>query len=248
MNRNRTMTIVTALGVLVMSSGPAAAFWDESMGHKMHFPQFPDPDGWDVNMSLQGSQLGDDWQCSESGPVADIHFWASWHQDVMGDILGIRAAIYSNIPETADAPSQPGDLLWTAAFTPADFSIHPGGDGDQGWFDPEPGVSVRPDHTKYVQVNIPKIKDPFIQTEGEVYWLVLQANVEGGQIGWKTSQDHFMDDAAYRVPGVSWKELIDPETGQSLDLAFVITPEPGTLTFLALGGVGVLYRRRRMRK
>ena len=49
----------------------AVADWDEGDGHKMHFPQLPDPNGWDVAWS--NSWLGDDWVCSESGPVSDIH-------------------------------------------------------------------------------------------------------------------------------------------------------------------------------
>ena len=83
--------------------------------------------------------------------------------------------------------------------------------------------------------------------------------------GWKTSQDHFMDDAVFTdvvnidglypgdvVPGGPagatapyWRELIDLRTGESLDLAFVITPEPATMSLLVIGGIGVLARRRK---
>jgi len=34
-----------------------------------------------------------------------------------------------------------------------------------------------------------------------------------------------------------------PDTGASLDMAFVITPEPATLTLLGLGGL--LFRKRK---
>ena len=40
-----------------------------------------------------------------------------------------------------------------------------------------------------------------------------------------------------------WRELIDPRTGISLDMAFVITPEPATLALLTLGAIAVLRRR-----
>ena len=237
--------IVIVLGVTAFLAGPAAGFWVEDMGHKMHFPQHPDPDGWDVNISSQLCFVGDDWECSQSGPVADIHLWASWRQDDVGQINGIRAQIYTNVPGTATDPSHPGNLLWTGAFGPDMFSIHQPATGDQGWLDPCSGTWNRPDHQGYFQINIPKIKDPFIQKQGDIYWLVLQANTTG-ELGWKTSNDHFMDDAAYQsAAGAAWQELIDPLNGQSLDLAFVITPEPATLVVLALGSLLALRRRRR---
>ena len=65
--------------------------------------------------------------------------------------------------------------------------------------------------------------------------------------GWKTSQNHWNDDAVW--PSVSalqvtWHELRDPITQESLDLAFVITAEPATLGLLLLGGLALLRRRR----
>jgi hypothetical protein len=56
----------------------AETSWD----HKMHFPQLPDPTGWDVKAGC----LEDDWECSETGYVTDIHFWGSWHGDMVEDI------------------------------------------------------------------------------------------------------------------------------------------------------------------
>ena len=56
-----------------MIAVPALADWDIGDGHKMHYPQLPDPNGWDVN--LTGNKVFDDWRCGGSGPVDDIHFW-----------------------------------------------------------------------------------------------------------------------------------------------------------------------------
>ena len=49
------------------------------------------------------------------------------------------------------------------------------------------------------------------------------------RFGWKTSQDHWNDDAAwYDDVGDDWIELYDPvlEVPVSLDMAFVITSPP----------------------
>jgi hypothetical protein len=90
--------------------------------------------------------------------------------------------------------------------------------------------------------------------------------------GWKTADtnlyppeyvgSHYMDDAVWTdvstwlsnphvVPqdpfgfaGTIWNELIHPHTLESLDLAFVITPEPASLALMGLGGLMLLRRRR----
>ena len=79
--------------LLVGATGIAIADWDPDDGHKMHFPQEPDPNGWDVN--FHDWMLGDDWKCSETGPVTDIHFWISWRGDEVKDLPWIKINIFS---------------------------------------------------------------------------------------------------------------------------------------------------------
>lgn len=73
------------LGCVLALAGPALADWDKFDGHKMHFPQYPDEDGWDVKAD-DGICLADDWMCTGTGPVSDIHFWGSWKDGIEGTI------------------------------------------------------------------------------------------------------------------------------------------------------------------
>jgi hypothetical protein len=198
----------------------AVADWVPSDGHKMHFPQMPDEVGWDV--SFHDWFLADDWKCSETGPVTDIHFWISWHGDIVGELPFINIAIYSNNPDGQGGYSEPLEQLWTRTFTPDQFIIKGPMTGDQGWFDPAQMLIILHDHFQYFQVNIKNIPNAFVQQNGVIYWLVIQMPVLYPiEPGWKTTLDKFMDTAVWGYPGM-WTPVINPESGP-LDFAFVIT-------------------------
>ena len=42
---------IAVLAVMAMVAPAAVADWDPGDGHKMHYPQLPDPNGWDVNFT-----------------------------------------------------------------------------------------------------------------------------------------------------------------------------------------------------
>ncbi len=117
------------------------------------------------------------------------------------------------------------------------------GQGQQGWYNPLPREVIVNDHTSYFQINIEPIVDAFYQNKGQIYWLEIKLpNDTTPNIGWKTSIEHFMDDAVYYpLGGPGYQELRYPPEdlygrgGQSIDLAFVITPEPATIALFALG-------------
>lgn len=241
----RTLTVLATVGLLV---APALADWDVGDPYKMHYPQLPDPTGWDINITRDF--MFDDWMCTSSGPVTDIHFWGSWRGDIVGQFARIIVSIRADVPVGADPnytfshPQGPaGTGLWMREFYPQDWTMRGPYSGVQGWYDPQPPTTmVIGDHTQFFQINIENILDPFYQEEGTVYWLGIHAIPVsvGPEFGWKTSQDHWNDDAAFYYGG--WNELIDPLTGESLDLAFVITPEPAALAVLGLGLVALRRR------
>ena len=51
--------------LLIAATNIALADWSPNDGHKMHFPQIPDIDGWDV--AFNDWWLADDWKCQETG-------------------------------------------------------------------------------------------------------------------------------------------------------------------------------------
>lgn len=243
--------ILINLCVLLLA-GTALADWDEGDGHKMHYPQLPDPTGWDV-MSTEPKILADDFLCTWGGPITDIHFWGSWQNDAIGDISNIHLSIHDDIPDP-DGPgsgySMPGTLLWSRDVDGSSIGIREvTPESPQGWYNPNSGGYIQPDHNRYFQYNIfiPE-QEAFIQEEGTIYWLDISVTPAVGGLwtlwGWKTSLNHWNDDAVWSDDGQTWFELRDPITNESLDMAFVITPEPTTIVLLGLGGL-VLCRRRR---
>lgn len=208
--------------------------WAEGESFKMHYPQLPDPMGWDVDVC--NYTLADDWMCTFAGPVRQVHFWISWTNDVVGVITNVHLSIHNNFP---GPPSQPMHLLWQDDFASDAFTVQPYLAGMQGWYDPLSNWWRRPDHIGIFQVNVAlKLTNLFEQLPGMIYWLDVRLDVVGGLAGWKTSVTNFMDDATVwdGATGVgNWKELRDPlEPLRSLDLAFVIDPVPEPVVGLSL--------------
>jgi len=259
--RSRSAATLLILTALVIAGGivPARAEWNPGDGHVMHYPQLPDPEGWDIHAEYKSSGfpwwwcgtergLADDWLASSSVEVTDIHFWGSWENDIVGLTGDVAISIF------ADDNGSPGEMLWSNVFTTDDYHVVEYGSGDQGWFDPYTGYYDEHDHEKVYQYNIPfidpNITTPFFQEEGNIYWLGLSMNFVDCKWGWKTSQDHFGADGHYLLnfddppPQWEWDELIDPITYESLDMAFVITPEPSTICLLALGALALRRKRK----
>jgi hypothetical protein len=201
--------------------------WNPGDAFKMHYPQMPDVNGWDVaasqNIQYPPITVADDWMCTETGWVKDIHFWGSWMHGQVDIIQGFIIGIYSDVP--APPYSHPGQPLWQHYIQNFIFRPYPPF-LPQGWYNPSTNEVIPGDHVEYFQYNIFLPESLwFHQTAGTVYWLSITAIMANPMTmwGWKTSMDHWNDFAVWSTGLTNWEPLFDPMMQTPLDMAFVIT-------------------------
>ena len=195
--------------------------------HKMHYPQLPDPGGWDIMAT--GQEIADDFMCTESGPLLDVHFWGSWKDDNVGQITTATLSIYADIPDPdGDGPmySMPGALLWTMTEPPGPPGEEPV--SDQGWFNPLTGEYEYPDHNLWYRYDMQIPQGAFDQVAGTIYWLSISVTVADPETewGWKTTLSPWNDDGVF-WDGDGWRELREVES---------YTPENGRFSESYAGG------------
>ncbi len=220
--------------LLIIPGTGILADWHPGDDYKMHYPQLPDPNGWDIDATYIDTVypqlcITDDWLCTETGPVTGIHFWGSWLDDNIGSITAFVITIYSDI-SPADSYGGPGEILWERVFYPDEWSVDGPWIGDEGWYDPAAECYYSNNHIYYWQYDIEHISDPFIQYEGNTYWLSISAIVQPisptqPRWGWKTSTNHWNNGAFWKTwDELEWYEIFEPPDFTSqVDMAFVIT-------------------------
>ncbi|MCK4313025.1 MAG: hypothetical protein KAW88_09860, partial [Candidatus Cloacimonetes bacterium] len=240
---------------------------------KMHFIQWPDltTNGVDVfamedTTYMEGEILADDFFCTETGYITDVHIWGSWSGDWYepDNMPPFTLGIWSDQP-AGPGYSQPDSLLWEKTFQSIDYtwSIYAETDGEWFYFpcwlqQIFPGDSLVFKFDFYIDED-----EAFIQQDSTIYWLSVITSRGYGYdpiFGWKSSFLHWNDDAVwyywyeYRSGKQSWDELRYPEGHplytESMDLAFFISstpvpepeldfgdaPDPTYQTLLASGG------------
>ncbi len=202
-----TFALTTALLFALLTPSTAQADWNT--GDPAKWVQMPDlsPQGMDVNASVdlgvggfpQLVVLADDFRCTSTDPITDIHLWGSWKNDLLPLVFDASSptffspdpgavmfnlSIHADIPanQNPDGPfSKPGELLWSHIFNPGEFTARPWATNiEEGWLDPISGQFIFPGDTVAWQYNflIPE-DEAFIQqgtsTLPVVYWLDVAA-------------------------------------------------------------------------
>ena len=238
--------------VIGMTLTPSSlADWDPADGHKMHWPQTPElsPTGMAVEMHMMAFRA-DDFECTETGYITDIHIWGSFEKDILptagpGGLI-FHLSIWENIPAYAPGTpyygwSRPGSLLWQKSFGPGGYSVINVASGtDHAWWDPETPDYNPQDHDVVYQYNFQiDSSQAFLQQDGTIYWLGVRMYVTvPGTFGWKTTTavNQWNDNAVREDTVFGWAPLEYPAdhayAGHPVDLAFVINgvPLPPILT------------------
>jgi hypothetical protein len=221
----KSKSFLAVLAACALLAAPAGADWDPGDGFKMHYPQEPDiSSGYDVLASLTDDAsvkfLADDWLCTSTGPVADIHIWGSWLDDIMPPVPDhgtFILGIYDDLPigDGSIPYSRPGNLLWQMQFRPGEYVARYYSDAfDEQFYDVNIGQILGFDNGVWQYNFFIDPLDAFRQEEGNIYWLAVGnvdpdndgfintldlASVFAGQnrFGWKTTNQPFNDTAVY---------------------------------------------------
>jgi len=222
--------------------------WQRGQLHKIHWPQLPDLSPTGADVSLTKATLADDFLCTATGPIRDIHLWASFLDDLLPkegpEALTLELSIYSDIPADDRTWSRPGGLLWSQTFEPGRYTVREIHDGPEDWYDPIAESYLPDNHRKAYQYNFCVEDDPFVQEERTVYWLAVKVPSPSVNyhFGWKTTSRRWCwnDRAVYLPDGqATWLPMDYPRQHRyaetPLGLAFVITSGDDTTPQHELG-------------
>jgi hypothetical protein len=185
-------------------------------------------EGTDVSLA---TPLADDFRCSESGPITDIHIWGSFFRDVIpaggAGNLTFALSIFS------DAGGVPGAPLWSRTFGPGNYTVANNlTTGGEYWHDPAtlPPTWVFPGDFDMYQFDFYiDASNAFEQVEGNLYWLGV-SNVfltTASTNGWKTTIPvPALNPACWQNSAGMWQPMfyggIHPVNGQ-IDLSFALS-------------------------
>ena len=165
--------LIVSMLVVAMLPMVARADWEPGMDYKMHYPQLPDREtGLDV-LAVVEKKLADDWRCTGTGYVTDIHIWGSWLNDFAGQ-PAFLLEIWEDVPAgtTAEMPwSHPGQPVWGMDFDPGMYVAREVGTANECFFDPNQNEIIGTDSVVWQYNFYIDAAEAFYQEEGKIYWL-----------------------------------------------------------------------------
>jgi hypothetical protein len=201
--------------------------WYPGNPYSMHYPQLPYNEGWAV-MSAGISLVADDWLCTRTGWLNRIQFWGSWYRGMEQPADAFWVAIYANVPadQSPSGYAMPGEYLWSFWLYENDYTVLPVFmDSEEGWYDPVYDTFVEHDHDRYFRYSAClDSADWFLQEEGTIYWLGINAVIGSSDWGVKSSISHWNANAVwFENQEEQWYALYAPPGfTQALSMAFVV--------------------------
>jgi hypothetical protein len=200
--------------------------------------------------------VADDFRCTQTAPIKDIHIWGSWRGDQLPPVgvpeapeLWFGLAIFADIPACQSATGHsmpdlmPGRALWYEDFGPGEYEVQlVTDDATEGWMRPRFLMAndyEAADHQKMFQYNFYP-EEPFLQQgtpeEPIVYWLGMSTWFEDAE-----GEDNFTAQAAVAddlplMPEFGWKT--SPQGWNDAAVAALLPPdyEPGGEGDMSLPG------------
>jgi hypothetical protein len=228
------LVVVMTMMALIFCTAVAIADWKPG-DPTTKYVQMPDPNGMNVNATyiIDTNQmppvqpvypwqkiLADDFLCTQTGPITDIHIWGSWLEDRIpwitdptnGALLQnvrFKLSLHKNVPAGVDAPySHPGQEFWRAIFQPDQYVSRFWSNSNELFYEPNTNRIIGTDHQIWqynFKLPVTDASSWQFGTEAnpQIYWLDVQAIIpEPAPVpgttelpqfvfGWKTSLDHF---------------------------------------------------------
>ena len=179
--------------------------------------------------------LADDFVCTNTGPITDIHLWGSWFNDQpLPGAITFWLGVYDDVPVNAtNSNSHPGNLLWQEYFAPGQYAEQPNNFGQEQFLDPGPPQILGPESQVWYYCFYPTgLTQTGSVTMPKIYWLSAFATLPAGTsqvYGWKTTTNVQHDISVHEPwPGfgppnnAGWIPTLQLPTGGPLDLAFKI--------------------------
>ena len=178
--------------------------------------------------------LADDFVCTNTGPISDIHIWGSWlYDNALPTNIRFWLGVYDDVPVNAtNTYSHPGNLLWQEYFSPGQYAELIYTNGDEQFLDPGPPAIIGADTLVWYYCFYPSNLVQYGSTSNpKTYWLSVFAQLPTGitnVFGWKTTTNVQHDISVHAQwpglppPNTPWLPTMLP-TGQPLDLAFKLS-------------------------